>query len=126
MAETTTKFQLPDNLELEVDGKRIVSADRFTAKAGTVQVRLINKDTSTVVWEGIVPVGQDIKVYDSLGDVHLLSAGIETPQTDEISPPKTGFTQERKCNPLSFRNPLVLAIIIALIAALIYYVYQRM
>lgn len=126
MAETITRFRLPDSLELEVDGKRIASKDRFIAKAGTVQIRLIDKDTTTVVWEGILPVGQDITVHSSSDGVHLLSAGIETPQTDEISPPKTGFTQEKKCTPLSFRNPLVLAIIIALIAALIYYVYQRM
>lgn len=126
MAETITKFQLPDSLELEVDGRPVLSKDRFIAKAGTVQIRLIDKDTTTVVWEGIVPVGQDITVHNSSDGVHLLSAGIETPQTDEISPPKTGFTQEKRCTPLSFRNPLVLAIIIALIAALIYYVYQRM
>ena len=126
MAETTTKFQLPANLELEVDGRRITSRDSFTAKVGTVQIRIIDVNRDIVVWEGIVPVGQDITVHNSPSGVHLLSAGIKTPQTDEISPPKEGVTQKEKCTPLSFRNPLVIAIIVALIAMLIYYVYQKM
>lgn len=131
MPEIVTRFLLPSYMRVDVDNVRVKTPDRFITKSGigTVSLRVINLNDNKAIWEGIVPVGQDITVQELHNPdgrtIQLFSAGIKTPQTDEISSTSTLASQSSQCKMWSLGNPFVIAVLIALMAALIYYVYQR-